>query len=49
MYHQPHLVSNCRSVFRESISPLTMERYTQLWIQLINQIERTNSIASGLQ
>lgn len=49
MKFTPNYTQNCRSVFRDSVSPLTMERYTQLWIQMINQIERTSATASGLQ
>lgn len=45
----PKYTQNCRSVFRDCVSPLSMERYTKLWIRLINQIERTNTAASGLQ
>ena len=30
---------SCRSVFRKSETPLTAERYTKIWIQLINQME----------
>lgn len=45
----PKYTQNCRSVFRDSVSPLTKERYTRLWIQMINQIERTTATASGLQ
>ena len=39
----------CRSVFQKSGTSLTSERYTKIWIQLINQMERSNSIAAGLQ
>ena len=38
--------TSCRSVFQASTVPLS-ERYTKIWVRLINQIERTNSIASG--
>lgn len=38
---------SCRSVFQKSGTPLTTERYTQFWIRLINQIERSNSAAAG--
>lgn len=34
----------CRSVFQ---APLTIQRYTQVWIKLINQMERTRT-AAGL-
>lgn len=40
--------TSCRSVFQTSTVPFS-ERYTKLWIRLINQIERSNHIASGLQ
>lgn len=49
MKYPPNCTHNCRSVFRDSVSPLTKERYTRLWIQMINQIERTTATASGLQ
>lgn len=45
----PKYNQNCRSVFRDCVSPLSMERYTKLWIRMINQIERTNITASGLR
>lgn len=32
----------CRSVF---LAPLTVERYTQVWVRLIHQIERTRAAA----
>lgn len=41
--------TSCRSVFRDSDTPLTAEQYTQLWIRLINQIERSNTAAAGIQ
>lgn len=49
MRYPPKCTQNCRSVFRDSVSPLTMERYTRLWIRMINQIERTTATASGVQ
>lgn len=49
MKYPPNCTHNCRSVFRDSVSPLTKKRYTRLWIQMINQIERTTATASGLQ
>lgn len=33
----------CHSVFLESDASPTSERYTQLWIQLINRMERANA------
>ena len=45
----PLPTSSCRSVFPKSETPLTAERYTKIWIQLINQMERSSSIAAGLQ
>lgn len=47
MKDTPACAKHCRSVFRDSLPPLTSERYTQLWVRLINQIERTNTAASG--
>ena len=37
----------CRSVFRQDSGTTTSENYTQLWIALINQIERGKQILSG--
>lgn len=39
--------SACRSVFRKSAEASTAERYTQLWITLINQMERDKQILSA--
>ena len=39
----------CVSIFRESEAPLTVERYTQLWIRLINQIEQSRAAAAGIR
>lgn len=36
--------SASRSVFREEV--LTVEKFTQLWITLINQIERDKQVLS---
>ena len=49
MNRLPLPTPSCRSVFRKSETPLTAERYTKIWIQLINQMERSSSIAAGLQ
>ncbi len=40
---------SCRSVFREPDKPLTAEGYTKLWVQLIQQMERSSAAAAGLQ
>lgn len=39
--------SACRSVFHGDAEAPTAEAYTQLWITLINQIERGKQILSG--
>lgn len=39
----------CVSIFREGEAPLTVERYTQLWIRLINQIEQSRAAAAGIR
>ena len=49
MNRLPLPTPSCRSVFRKSETPLTAERYTKIWIQLINQMERSSSIAAGLR
>ena len=49
MNRLPLPTPSSRSVFRESETPLTAERYTKIWIQLINQMEHSNFIAAGLQ
>ncbi len=49
MNRLPLPTPSCRSVFRKSETPMTAERYTKIWIQLINQMERSSSIAAGLQ
>lgn len=36
----------CRSVFRQDEESITPEKYTQLWIALINQIERGKQVLS---
>lgn len=38
--------TSCISVFQPSTVPLS-ERYTEIWVRLINQSERTRAIASG--
>lgn len=39
--------SACRSVFRGGTEAPTAEAYTQLWITLIDQIERDKQVLSG--
>ena len=34
----------CRSIFRENAAAPSKEAYTDLWIALINQIERSKKI-----
>lgn len=36
----------CQSVFRDTENALTPERYTKIWIQLINQIEKSKEIVA---
>lgn len=38
--------STCHSVFHGNAEAPTAETYTQLWINLINQIERGNQVLS---
>lgn len=45
MTRQPFLSPSCRSVFREGT--VTAEKYTQFWITLINQMERSRKILAG--
>lgn len=47
MMNQNTAASACRSVFRQDEEPITSEKYTQLWITLINQIERGKQILSN--
>ena len=49
MNRLPLPTSSCRSVFRKSETPLTAERSPKIWTPLINQMERSSSIAVGLQ
>ena len=49
MNHLSPPAPSCRSVFREPDKPLTKERYTALWVQLIHQLERSNDGAAGIQ
>lgn len=46
MMNQNTAASACRSVFRQDEEPITSEKYTQLWITLINQIERGKQVLS---
>lgn len=47
MKRSAEVYSACQSVFREGAQPLTVERYTQLWIHLINQCEREKQLLSA--
>ena len=49
MNRLPIPTPSCRSVFRKPETSLTAERYTQISMQLFNQMEHSNSIAAGLQ
>lgn len=37
------LPSPCRSVFQQGAPGTTTEKYTQIWIRLINQIEKSKA------
>ena len=39
--------SPCRSVFREGTENVTKEKYTQLWVTLINQLECSKQTLTG--
>lgn len=41
--------SVCQSVFRSGESSITREQYTQVWIRLINQIEKSKEILAGVR
>ncbi len=42
-------ISLCRSIFTGGENPPTVERYTQLWIALINQIERSKETVATVR
>lgn len=37
----------CKSYFKSGESCTTVQAYTDIWIQLINQLERSKAILSG--
>lgn len=37
----------CKSVFKYGTEGLTTERLTEVWITLINQIERSKAVIAG--
>lgn len=39
----------CRSVFQKGASTTTTEKYTQVWISLINQIEKSKGVLAELR
>lgn len=42
-------VPNCRSIFQNGAATTTTEKYTQIWITLINQIEKSKEILAELR
>ena len=39
--------SHCKSYFKSGEDWTTVQNYTNIWIQLINQLERSKVILSG--
>ena len=39
----------CRSVFQKGAPTTTTEKYTQIWITLINQIEKSKEVLAELR
>ena len=39
----------CRSIFTSGENPPTVERYTQLWIALISQIEKSKEAVATVR
>ena len=39
----------CRSVFQKGASTTTTEKYTQIWITLINRIEKNKEVLAELR
>ena len=39
--------SHCKSYFKSGENCTTVQNYTNVWIQLINQLERSKLILSG--
>ena len=39
--------SHCKSYFKSGAGCTTVQNYTNIWIQLINQLERSKVILSG--
>ena len=39
----------CRSVFQQDAETTTTENYTQVWIRLINQLEKKKRVPAGAQ
>ena len=39
----------CRSVFQKGVPTTTTEKYTQIWITLINQIEKSKEVLTELR
>ncbi len=40
--------SVCKSYFKSGKNSTTVQAYTSVWIQLINQLERSKAILSGV-
>ena len=43
------IIPICRSVFQKGAPTTTTERYTQVWIALINQIEKSKEALAKLR
>lgn len=41
--------SSCRSVFQSGESAPAIEQFTRLWISMINQIEKSKEIVTGIR
>lgn len=39
----------CKNIFRDGKDSPSPERYTQIWIALINQMERNKQVGEGKQ
>lgn len=39
--------SHCKSYFKSGENCTTIQEYTNVWVQLINQLERSRAILSG--
>lgn len=41
--------SKCTSIFKSGESKTSMEQFTQVWIALINQIEKSKGVLAGIR